>query len=338
MGDSLRLVWSTLQPADQERVGVPSKVEATVVPGENGAKYAANSLYWLPLILRLLYGNFSFSTRLSKTAKMSRYTILSSVAAVTAILMIFVSQSSADRDSTIVVLCAPSLAGPMEELKQTFNQSDDNLHKIRIENTYRGSAELLAMYEISQIGDVLIAADVNYHNEFIAAEFCDATQTLAKQFPCLIFNSVSNEDALSILGGEDSVITTSVPKPKHAAIGRMAASILGGKQYELLLDRAKVSRETVSQVAADVSNGIVDVGIAWNTSCKQFSNLKCVIPSGWSDHSSQIGASVLLSSPRLEDAEAFVDFLRTSQAQAVFQKHGFTSSERRNEVVQGGAE
>lgn len=270
---------------------------------------------------------------------MRRYIVLSGVTLIVAIAMICVSQSSADRDSTIVVLCAPSLAGPMEELKQIFNQSDNNAAGIRVENTYRGSAELLAMYEISQIGDVLIAADVDYHDEFVAAQFCDAPQSLGRQFPCLVFTNVSSEDALSVLSDNDSSITTAVPKPRHAAIGRRVASILGGEEYQLLVDRAKVSRETVSQVAADVSSGIVDVGIAWCTSSKQFGNLKNVLPPGWSDHSSQIGASVLLNSPRLEAAETFVDFLTSPDAQKVFAKHGFTSTKLKSEIkIQGNAE
>ena len=269
---------------------------------------------------------------------MRRYIVLSGVTLIVAIAMICVSQSSADRDSTIVVLCAPSLAGPMEELKQIFNQSDNNAAGIRVENTYRGSAELLAMYEISQIGDVLIAADVDYHDEFIAAQFCDAPQSLGRQYPCLVFTNVSSEDALSVLSDKDSKVTIAVPKPRHAAIGRRVASILGGKEYQLLVDHAKVSRETVSQVAADVSSGIVDVGIAWSTSSQQFGNLKNVVPAGWPDHSSQIGASVLLNSPRLEAAETFVDFLASPVAQKVFLKHGFASSAVKSETIQGSAE
>ncbi len=269
---------------------------------------------------------------------MLRYTILSAVAVIVAILMIFMSRSSTDRDSAIVVLCAPSLAGPMEELKQLFDQSENNHGKIRVENTYRGSAELLAMYKISQIGDVLVAADVDYHDEFIAAGYCDALEPLAEQYPCLIFTSVSEQDALSVLTDSAAEITTSVPKPEHAAIGRRVASILGDRQYERLVDRAKVSRETVSQVAADVSSGIVDVGIAWNTSSKQFSNLKLVVPPEWSGHASQIGASTLLNSPRIEAAETFVDFLASPSAAQVFRRYGFTSSKLKTKVIQGGVE
>ena len=269
---------------------------------------------------------------------MLRYTILSLVGVIIALVMIFNSQSSADRDCTIVVLCAPSLAGPMEELKRAFNQSEFNSENVRVENTYRGSAELLAMYQISQIGDVLIAADVDYHDSFIAAGFCNATETLGSQFPCLIFNDVSEEEALSVLDGEASRITSSVAKVQHAAIGRRVASIIGVEKYESLIAQAKVSRETVSQVAADVSSGVVDVGIAWSTSPRQFGGLKSVVPSGWSDHPSQIGASVLINGTRPEAAQAFVDFLRCAEAQKVFAQHGFGRSKLTSEVDQGSPE
>lgn len=226
----------------------------------------------------------------------------------------------------------------MEELKQVFNETDSNHGKIRVENTYRGSAELLALYQISQIGDVLIAADIDYHEEFVTAKFCDATESLAKQFPCLIFTDVSQEDALSVLGNGAKKITMSVPKPKHAAIGRRVASILGEQQYEMLVDRANVSRETVSQVAADVSSGVVDVGVAWNTSSQQFSNLQQVIPLGWAEYASEIGVSVLLNSQRLKAAQTFVDFLSSAEAGEIFLKHGFTPSRLKTESTKGSAE
>jgi len=151
---------------------------------------------------------------------MRRYTILSGIAVLIAVLMVYHSRNSANRNSTIVVLCAPSLSGPMEELRDIFNRSDGNSEAMRVENTYRGSAELLAMYQISRIGEVLIAADVGYHDDFKAAGYCESTQALGQQFPCLIYRNVSQAEALSILRGQNSTITTSIPKPNHAAIGR----------------------------------------------------------------------------------------------------------------------
>lgn len=264
---------------------------------------------------------------------MRRYTILSGIAVIVAILMIFTSRNSVDRDAAVLVLCAPSLSGPMEELKYAFEQSEGNADGLRIENTYRGSAELLAMYKIGRIGDVLIAADVGFHDEFISAGFCNATRPLGRQFPCLIYRDIAEEEALSILEADASPITTSVPKPQHAAIGRRVASIVGARQYEPLVRRAKVSRETVSQVAADVSGGIVDAGIAWSTTSHQFSNLQSVVPPGWSGHSSQIGASVLIDSPRRAAAERFVDFLASVEARAVFLQHGFASAILQSEAT-----
>jgi len=226
----------------------------------------------------------------------------------------------------------------MEELKKIYHHSESNVDGIRVENTYRGSAELLATYKIGQFGDVLIAADVGFHEEFIAARFCSSTLPLGRQFPCLIYRGISEEEALSILSTDALPITTSIPKPKHAAIGRRVASIVGTRQYESLVGCAKVSRETVSQVAADVSNGIVDAGIAWSTSVHQFANLQSVIPPGWSGHSSQIGASVLLNSSRLVAAERFVDFLASSEAQEIFLKHGFASRTIESEANVGDKE
>ena len=215
---------------------------------------------------------------------MFRYRIVSCLAIIVSLGMIVLSRNSIQGRESLVVLCAPSLAGPIEELKAAFVNSQSSENKVSIDIMYRGSAELLAMYRMSHIGDVLVAADVDYHQAFVDAKICDEPVTLGQQFPCLIYTQKSEQQALAVLSDEGSPsISTSIPKPKHAAIGRAVVEIIGQESYEDLISRAKVSRETVTQVAADVSSGFVDVGIAWTTTPSQFENLKSVVVAGGSN-------------------------------------------------------
>lgn len=260
--------------------------------------------------------------------------------------LIVINGSRAVNGRVVTVLCAPSLAGPMEELKRLFVQciasggtfaGEDT---IAVEITYRGSAELLPLYQISGLGDVLVAADVFYHDAFESEDLCDDPVLLGQQIPCLIYTDLSEHDALSTLAGTTAIgnndqisdgdhlgtantITTSIPKMEHAAIGRQVASIVGQGNYQRIASNAKVTRETVSQVAADVSNQFVDAGIAWTTTAKQFSNLNTVIPSGWEAHHSTVGASVMSACRHRDAALRFRDFLASPTGQEVFARYGF---------------
>ena len=261
---------------------------------------------------------------------MFRCVIISFLAIVVSLVMIILSRNSLSQHDSLVVLCAPSLSGPMEVLREAFVKSQNGFNsddsEVSIDIMYRGSAELLALYRMSHIGDVLVAADVDYHRSFVDAGICDDPVTLGHQFPCLIYTQRTEQQALGVLGEEGSPsISTSIPKPEHAAIGRAVEEIIGQENYRNLISRAKVSRETVTQVAADVSNGIVDFGIAWTTTPMQFENLNSVVATGWEEHPSQIGASVFLDSKHIETANRFRDFLRSPAGQKVFEKFLFAT-------------
>ena len=265
---------------------------------------------------------------------MFRSGIVSCLVIIVSLIMIVLSRNSIRGRESLVVLCAPSLAGPMEELKEAFAKSQSSGNKVSIDIMYRGSAELLSLYRMSRIGDVLLAADVDYHQEFVDAKFCDEPVTLGRQFPCLIYTQKSKQQALSVLNGASpTAISTSIPKPEHAAIGRAVAKIIGPENYRDLISRAKVSRETVTQVASDVSGGIVDVGIAWTTTTRQFENLKSVVVAGWEEHPSRIGASVFLNSEHLWTANRFREFLQSPTGRNVFRDYQFTTKSFAVEVA-----
>ena len=256
---------------------------------------------------------------------MMKYVTCSMIVVAGACLMIGLSRNPANKVATLTILCGPSLSGPMEEAKKEFPLSGEGAAGIGIEITYRGSAELLPLYEVSGFGDMLIAADVDYHRPLVEKKLCDAPMILGQQYPCLIFTSVSQPAALSILSNDEMAdqVSTSLPKTEHAAIGRKVAAIIGTADYQRLADKAKVTRETVSQVAADVSNEIVDVGIAWSTTSKQFANLQQAVPEGWEQRGSEVGASIFTDSKNRSAAERFRTFLTSPTGRAIFERHGF---------------
>ena len=261
---------------------------------------------------------------------MFRYALISCLLVVISLGIIGLSRNAIRGSDSLIVLCAPSLSGPMEELRAAFikSQSDpgesSDTSEVSIDILYRGSAELFALYQMSQRGDVLVAADVDYHRAFVDAKICDEPVTLGQQFPCLIYTKISQRQAVSSLSEEVSpLLSMSIPKPENAAIGRAVSELMGEANYRDLISRAKVSRETVTQVAADVSSGIVDVGIAWTTTRGQFENLKSVVVADWKEHPSRVGASVFIEGRHTVIANRFRDFMQSAAGQKILKKYQF---------------
>ena len=222
---------------------------------------------------------------------------------------------------TITVLCAAGLSPVMAELTGAFESAPEC--EVRVDVSYKGSAQLIALHRIAQSGDLLIAADTFYHQTLIDQGLCSPAVVIANQTPCLIISDAATpprslDDALT-----SGKFRTSIPKSNHAAIGRLVASIEGPQRYEAFTQQSTVSRETVSQVVSDIDQGIADVGIGWNTSALQFANTKSWDVEAWQPHRSSIGVSILSSSQNEAAAKTFEEFLLGESAKHILKKHGY---------------
>lgn len=218
--------------------------------------------------------------------------------------------------ATITVLCAAGLSPAMTELVDAFESS------VKVDVSYKGSAQLVALHRIAQTGDILIAADTFYHQPLIDQGLCSPAVIIAQQTPCLIIADGATPESLdqALTSGK---FRTSIPKRAHAAIGRLVASIEGTERYAEFARVATVTRETVSQVAGDVDQGIADIGIGWNTTALQHENAKSWDIDHWQQHRSRIGVSVLSSSKNVEAARTFEKFLVGADAKSILKQHGY---------------
>lgn len=230
--------------------------------------------------------------------------------------------SSSKLPARITVLCAAGLAPVMAELVGAFESSIKVNPSIRVDVSYKGSAQLVALHRIAQTGDLLIAADTFYHQTLIDQGLCSPAVIVAHQTPCLIIADGVVPESLdqALTSGK---FRTSIPKSAHAAIGRLVASIEGEERYDAFARMATVTRETVSQVVGDVDQGIADIGIGWNTTALQHENTKSWNVRKWQQHRSSIGVSILSSSKNVDAAGAFEEFLVSADAKSILKKHGY---------------
>jgi len=230
--------------------------------------------------------------------------------------------------ATLTVLCAAGLSPVMTELTQAFETASSPRFDVKVDVSYKGSAQLIALHRIAQSGDLLIAADTFYHQSLIDQGLCSPAVIIAQQTPCLIIAGAASEPASLVEALTSGKFRTSIPKPDHAAIGRLVASIEvasieGADRYNTFAQQATVTRETVSQVAGDVDQGIADIGMGWSTTALQFENTKSWNVEAWQQHRSSIGVSVLASSTNVDAAQAFEEFMVGDVAKSILKQHGY---------------
>ena len=231
--------------------------------------------------------------------------------------------SSNNSPARITLLCAAGLAPVMAELTHAFESASSRVSDVKIDVSYKGSAQLVALHRVAQSGDLLVAADTFYHQTLIDQGLCSRAVIVAHQAPCLIISDAvvdpaSLEEALA-----SGKFRTSIPKRDHAAIGRLVASIVGPEQYDSFARQATVTRETVSQVAGDVDQAVADIGIAWNTSALQFENTRSWSVEQWQQHRSSIGVSLLSCSKNVDAARGFERFMVSAVAKSILKQHGY---------------
>ena len=225
--------------------------------------------------------------------------------------------------AALTVLCAAGLSPVMTELTQAFETASSPRFNVKVDVSYKGSAQLIALHRIAQSGDLLIAADTFYHQSLIDQGLCSPAVIIAQQTPCLIIAAAASEPASLVEALTSGKFRTSIPKPDHAAIGRLVASIEGADRYNTFAQQATVTRETVSQVAGDVDQGIAEIGMGWSTTALQFENTKSWNVEAWQQHRSSIGVSVLASSTNVDAAQAFEGFMVGDVAKSILKQHGY---------------
>ena len=125
---------------------------------------------------------------------MIRATVTSLILVAVALVLIYRAadpsspvKAQADQSAaTLTVLCAAGLSPVMSELTREFETAPSSAGEVKVDVSYKGSAQLIALHRIAQSGDLLIAADTFYHQSLIDQGLCSPTVIIAQQTPCLI--------------------------------------------------------------------------------------------------------------------------------------------------------
>ena len=180
--------------------------------------------------------------------------------------------------------------------------------------------------------DVFASSDPKFMNALVKEGFVDesAVKTFASNEVVLI---VPAKSALGVSGFED----LAKPEVKKIAVGNPDTTPLGQMTLAEILPRLGVLEEvqpklvfsqSVSQTLDYVNREEVEAGIVWVSEAKAGGDgVKTVATCDPSQHSKVLFMiAVVKDSEKPEQAQAFVDYVLSSDGQSVLQAHGFLAA------------
>ncbi len=229
--------------------------------------------------------------------------------------------------------CAAGIRVPIEQIIKKYEDQYD----VRIETLYAGSGKLLSEIRLNDgAGDLYLAADVSYMEDAAKFDLIEEVAPIARQSPCIAIRE-GGVSVSSLADLADEKIKLSLADPKIAAISRVARKMLGeatlgdAPAWDVLFEKAIVTRSTVNEVANDIKSGVVDAGIIWDATAAQatYEGLKVVRIPEFPPAQKQISIAVLRKSPEPSRALHFLRYITSREhGLPVFKQSGYA-------IVQG---
>ena len=246
----------------------------------------------------------------------------------------FTLGAAPQRSESITVSAAISLKDALDELGPIFQVQQHRKNGgngTAVTYNYGGSGTLARQIEQGAPVDVFFSAAEKQMDELVAQNLivADARHDLVGNALVLIapvqstalhnFQDLTGSVVKTIALGE----TSTVPAGMYA---RQTLEHLG---LFAALEKKVVYAKDVRAVLTYVETGNADAGLVYQTDANTSPKVRVVAIAPADSHDPILyPAAVLRDSKNKPAARAFVDFLQGPDARAVFQKYGFTSSEK----------
>ena len=233
--------------------------------------------------------------------------------------------------ATLNVFAAASLTESFTELGKDFQTAHSG---VTVKFNFAGSQALVQQMTNGANADVFASADTANMTKAANANLVSNPQIFAKNKLVVIVPAANSKVAslkdLSNKGIKIDIEAPTVPAGKYSlqVLSKMAQSADYGKSYESAVKANFVSQEdNVKAVVTKVQLGEADAGFVYLTdvTAKVSSKVKEIaIPDNF-NVVAQYPIAVTKTSKDASDAQAFVQYILSSDAQAILQKYKFTS-------------
>lgn len=226
----------------------------------------------------------------------------------------------------LVVYCAASLRLPIEKIASRY-QSE---HTAQVQIHYGGSGTLLSQMEVSQTGDLYLAAD-DWYLKIAQEKGLVAEPIPLAQMKAVLAVARGNPRRIASLADLlQPKVRFAIAGPDQAAIGRVIRTkLLAVDRWDDIEQQVRqrgVFKPTVTDCASDIQLGSVDAGFLWDVVAAQYSQIEVVEIPELANATGQIGVGVVRFTKQREAAQKFARYLASaSRGLRVLAENGYQS-------------
>jgi molybdate transport system substrate-binding protein len=233
---------------------------------------------------------------------------------------------TASAADTLSIAAASDLVFCLEKLNAAFSRTHAD---VQLKTSVGSSGNFFAQIRNGAPFDVFLSADVAYPRELITAGSADAASLTPYAIGRIVLWTTRADLDLSSgisAAGQPAIKRLAIANPAHAPYGRAAREALEqAKQWESVQPRL-VFGENISQTAQFVETGNADAGIVALSLVlsPRLKNVGRYVEISESAHAPLEQAAVLTTRGAANaHARAYLEFLRSAEARAVFDEFGF---------------
>ncbi len=261
-----------------------------------------------------------------------RHSRLAMVAAALVVVALLVPpcQAADDGASPMLVAAAASLRQAFDnDLIPMFLAQNPGLS---IEATYDSSGKLQAQIENGLEADVFISAAPKQMRALLDKGFINADSVIDLLENKVVLIRPAAVEVAAVTGFEDAdkAASIAVGDPDSVPAGQYAREIFTSLgNWDKILAKASLGTN-VTEVLSWVAMASADVGIVYATDAAATGQVKVIAeaPAGSLKNKVVYPAATLKNGNRAEAAAAFVAFLASPEAQAAFEKYGFSPAQK----------
>lgn len=219
--------------------------------------------------------------------------------------------------SQLNIYCGAGMTDPFTEIAEAFEAETGCTMNV----TFANAAQIQTQIDTTQEGDFFIAGSAEELKP--VEQYVESSTPLVKHIP-VIAVPADNPKGIAGLADLANVDLLLVGDPESTPIGKIAMKALteAGIWEDLQARGAVTTTTTAPQIATALANGEGDAGIVWKENVKA-DGAVIVDTADLDSYVKVVPAAMLTSVADSAAAQAFLDYLGTEEAQAIWMKYGY---------------
>ena len=229
--------------------------------------------------------------------------------------------------TVLTISAAASMQNVLEDIKVLYNQK---YPQARVTFNFGSSGSLQHQIEQGAPVDIFVSAAPKQMNKLAERKLLldETRRDLVKNQMVLVVSK--DESAIASFDDlkQESIELIALGEPDSVPAGNYAREILTNLKIVDTIKQKAVYGKDVRQVVNYVATGNTDAGIVYRTDTVNNRQIKVVAIAPETIHSPVVyPVAITKESKNLQAARQMLEFLFTTEAQAVFERHGFISVE-----------